>query len=254
MADDNELLTAQTLAEVLNLSVDTIWKYTREKKIPYVELGSRQYRYRLSDVVGTLSGSSVGEKFSEYETETNNTEPKNKLSYQDYLELPEEPGYRFEVLDGVLIKEPSPNVLHQRVSRRLQRILEDYFWKVDPEGEIFDAPLDVTFQDISVVQPDLFYVSGKGKDIIKHTRINGAPTLIIEIISPTNSRKDRLQKLRLYQKVQVQHYWIANPEDRTLEYFALREGSYALIANGMDNDVVEHPDFAGLSIELKSLW
>ncbi|NLM96549.1 MAG: helix-turn-helix domain-containing protein, partial [Halanaerobiaceae bacterium] len=47
---DNDLITAQELAEKLGLSVETIWRYTREKKIPYIQLGKKQYRYRLSDV------------------------------------------------------------------------------------------------------------------------------------------------------------------------------------------------------------
>jgi Uma2 family endonuclease len=145
--------------------------------------------------------------------------PIKVFSYQDYLKLPEEPGYRYEVLEGMLVKDPSPNVIHQRVSRRLQRILEDYFLKVDSRGEIFDAPLDVTLGDITVVQPDLFYVSGEQKVIIKESRIDGPPTLIVEILSPSSGRKDRLQKMRIYQQAQVQHYWIVNPEEKTLECF-----------------------------------
>jgi Uma2 family endonuclease len=177
-----------------------------------------------------------------------------KFSYQDYLEMPDEPGYRLEILEGQLIKEPSPNVPHQRVSRRLQRILEDYFWEYDPEGEIFNAPLDVTLHDITVVQPDLFYVSGEQKEIVKDTRIDGPPTLVVEILSPSTSRKDRLQKLRIYQKARVQHYWLVNPEEKTLECFALRNDVYALVAAGMDEDVLDHPGFAGLSVSLTSLW
>jgi excisionase family DNA binding protein len=249
MAGDKELITAQDLAEALNLSVETIWKYTREKKIPCVELGSRQYRYKLADVITALAGSTVREKAAEYKTE-----PLKKFTYQDYLALPEEPGYRFEILEGMLIKEPSPNVMHQRVSRRLQRILEDYFWQVDPQGEIFDAPLDVTFHDLTVVQPDLLYVSGKQKAIVKDTRIDGPPTLVVEILSPANSRKDRLQKLQIYQGVKVQHYWLVNPEEKTLECFSLQDGTYALVATGMDDEVVGHPSFVGLSITLKALW
>lgn len=249
MTGDKELITAQVLAKALDLSVETIWRYTREKKIPCVELGSKQYRYKLADVVGVLTGSIVEEKAAIYESE-----PAKKLTYQDYLVLPEEPGYRFEILEGMLIKEPSPSVMHQRASRRLQRILEDYFWEVDPEGEIFDAPLDVTFYDITVVQPDLFYVSGKQKQIVKDTRIDGPPALVVEVLSPSNSRKDRLQKLQIYQKVQVQHYWLVNPQERTLECFSLRDGVYALVAAGMDEVVVEHPSFEGLSISLNTLW
>lgn len=249
MAGDKELITAHVLAEALDLSVETVWRYTRENKIPYVELGSKQYRYKLADVISALTGPTVQEKAAGYKAE-----PTKRFTYQDYLELPEEPGYRFEILEGMLIKDPSPNVLHQRVSRRLQRILEDYFWEVDPAGEIFNAPLDVTFHDTTVVQPDVFYVSGEQKRIVKNARIDGPPTLIVEVLSPSSSRKDRLQKLRVYQKVQVQHYWLVNPEEKTLECFSLRDGSYSLVTAGMDEDVVEHPDFAGLSIALKALW
>jgi Uma2 family endonuclease len=249
MTGDKELISAHVLAEALDLSVETIWRYTRENKIPYVELGSRQYRYKLADVIKTLTGSTVQEKTANYKTD-----PSKRYTYQDYLALPDEPGFRFEILEGMLMKDPSPNVIHQRVSRRLQRILEDYFWEVDPEGEIFNAPLDVTLLDITVVQPDVFYVSGEQKQIVKDARIDGPPTLVVEILSPSSSRKDRLQKLRIYQGAQVQHYWLVNPEEKTLECFSLRDGAYSLVAAGMDEDVVKHPDFAGLPIALKALW
>ena len=135
MSSEKELITAQALAGALDLSVETIWRYTREGQIPFVKLGSKQYRYKLADVVEALQGPSVWEKEADYRAGAG-----KKLTYQDYLKIPEEPGYRFEILDGVLIKEPSPNVMHQRVSRRLQRILEDYFWEVDSQGETFMPP------------------------------------------------------------------------------------------------------------------
>ena len=249
MGGDKRLITAQALAESLHLSVETIWRYTRENKIPCVELGKRQYRYRLADVIHALSGPGDGEKAPLYENK-----PVKKLTYRDYLLLPEEPGYRYEVLGGELVKEPSPSVLHQRVSRRLQRMLEDYFEKNDPEGETFDAPLDVTLQDVTVVQPDLFYVAGDQKHIIQETRIDGPPALVVEIISPFTGRKDRVQKMRIYQQARVQHYWLVSPLESTLECFALRGGLYALVAAGMDDDIIKHPDFAGLSIPLNVLW
>ena len=249
MAADKELITAQALAEVLDLSVETIWRYTRENKIPCVELGSRQYRYRLDDVIKALGSSAVQENSAAYETK-----PVKKLTYQDYLDIPDEPGYRFEILDGMLVKEPSPSVMHQRTSRNLQRILEDYFWHVDPQGEIFNAPLDVTPLDFNVVQPDVFYVSGEQQSIVKDNRVDGPPALVVEILSPSTSRKDRLQKMRVYQEAQVKHYWLVNPQEKTLECFAWRDGVYALVASGMDEDIVEHPSFEGLSIALQVLW
>ena len=251
---DKELITAQALAEALDLSVETIWKYTREQKIPYIDLGGRQYRYKLNDVMKALAGYTAEDTVLREQSAGYQVETGKKLTYQDYLLLPEEPGYRYEILEGRLVKEPSPNVGHQRASRQLQRILEDYFWEFDPEGEIFDAPLDVTFLDTTVVQPDIFYVSGEQKKIIQEARIDGPPTLVVEIISPSSSRKDRLQKLRIYQGAQVRHYWLINPEEKTLECFALRNGIYALVAAGMDDNIVEHPDFEGLTVPLKNLW
>lgn len=248
MSCENELITAHALAAALNLSVETIWRYTRENKIPYIELGNRQYRYNLSQVVVALSGSAVQEKNPDYKTD------KRKYTYQDYLEMPDEPGYRFEILDGELIKESAPSVPHQRASRRLQRILEDYFWSVDPEGEIFNAPLDVTFGSTNVVQPDILYVSGEQKAIVEYARVDGPPALIVEILSPSTIRKDRLKKMQIYRHAGVKHYWLLNPEERTLECFSLRDGLYTVVATGMDEEIVEHPELAGLSVNLKALW
>ena len=260
MSTENEkLITAQDVAETLNLSVETIWRYTRDRKIPYIELSNRQYRYKLSDVVSALSGTKVAESKEIYQAQAQTKteaqiEAGKAYTYQDYLELPEEPGYRFEVLEGMLIKEPSPNIIHQRVSRRLHRILEDYFWEVDPEGEVLCAPLDVTLGDYTVVQPDLIYLSRENNDIVKEVRIDGASTLVVEIISLSSGRKDRLQKRGIYQKNMIPHYWLVDPEQRTLECFTLRDGVYALIAAGMDEEEITHPEFPGLSIPLKILW
>ena len=249
MSNDKDLITAQSLASALDLSVETIWRYTREGKIPYLELGGRQYRYNLNAVIGALSGASVREKEAPYKIDA-----AKKYTYRDYLEIPEEPGYRYEILDGELIKEPSPNVPHQRASRRLQRILEDYFWQADPAGEVFNAPLDVTFNDFNVVQPDIFYVAGEQKEIVELSRVDGPPALVVEILSPSTTRKDRLRKMQIYQRAGIKHYWLVNPEERTLECFSLHDDLYSLVASGMDEEIVKHPDFAGLSIPLKALW
>lgn len=89
---------------------------------------------------------------------------------------------------------------------------------------------------------------------MKDNRIDGPPTLIVEVLSPSSSRKDRVQKLKIYQEAQVQHYWLVNPQEKTLECFSLQNGIYALVAAGLDEEVVQHPDFTGLSIALGHLW
>lgn len=243
-----DLITAQVLADALDLSVETIWRYTRTDKIPYVKLGERQYRYNLQEVVAALTGTGIRERATEY------ISGPRKFTYQDYLELPEEPGYRFEILAGELVKEPSPIVIHQRVSRELGFLLIVHFRQADPQGEVFASPLDITLGDFTVVQPDILYISGEQKDIIKETRIDGAPLLAVEILSESSRRKDRLRKRQIYQEAGIQHYWLVDPYEKTMECLTLRDGEYILAASGMDEDIVTHPDFAGLKIPLAELW
>jgi Uma2 family endonuclease len=248
MKGENTLITAQALADALNLSVETIWRYTREKQIPFVVLGKKQYRYHYQEVVDALKRASVREKEQTYQVDTG-----KQYTYQEYLELENIPGYRHEILEGALIREPSPNVLHQRVVGRLLLVLHEYFRQKDPDGEVFLSPLDVVLSEFTVVQPDLLYVSCE-QNIIKDTRIEGAPKLVVEVLSPASARKDRLQKLHIYRKAAVEHFWVINPQEKTAECFHLRDGQYALVASGMEDDILEHPGFNGLSIELKSLW
>jgi len=89
---------------------------------------------------------------------------------------------------------------------------------------------------------------------VREARIDGAPTLMVEVLSPTSGRKDRIKKLQIYQQAGVRHYWIVDPEERTLQCHSLREGAYALVAVGMDDEIVEPPGFPGLVIPLKALW
>lgn len=242
-----ELLTAQELAQKLDLSVETIWRYTREQKIPAIMVGTRQYRYDLEQVLKkfrgeTTQGEMAGETKGEY-----NVGPH---TYADYAALPEDPGYIVELIDGYFVKEPAPVVRHQRVSRRLQRILEDYFAQINPSGEVFDAPLDVKLSEYTTVQPDLIYVKdARGLDDAKW--IDSTPELIVEILSPSSKRTDRIRKLDLYCRHGVNHYWIVDPKEGVIEVLKLVHGSYTIIA--VTDGEFDHPDFAGLSFNMGSI-
>ncbi|MBC7074688.1 MAG: Uma2 family endonuclease [Syntrophomonadaceae bacterium] len=244
-----KLLTAHELAEVLNLSVETVWRYTRQKKIPVIELGEKQYRYRIEEVLAALAGGGglVKEESSLYSKQ-------GEYTYEDYLKLPEDPGYRFEILEGCLLKEPSPSLHHQRVSSALYRQLAAFFDQFDPKGELFYAPLDVTLTDRNVVQPDILFVSGARKDIMRKERIDGPCDLVVEIMSPMSRRKDRVQKMEIYRQAGILHYWLVDPEDNILEAFMLKDGNYMLVFTGGPGDRFFHPEFPGLSLNLDKVF
>ncbi len=244
----SELMTAQELADALSLSVETIWRYTPTKRIPCVEIGTRQYRYEFNQVMRVLNQltEGVAEDSREYTTESS-------LSYTDYLKLPEEPGIRHEILDGLLVEEPSPSIRHQRVSSRLQSALRDYFRKVDPEGEVLYAPLDVVLSEKNVVQPDLLYIPGSDSAIFKQTHVFIAPKLIIEILSPSTIRRDRLKKMDIYCKAGVQHYWIVDPDTCMIEAYVLQSNYYIRVSVDCDT-VFTHLDFPELKILVSDIF
>lgn len=246
-----ELLTAQQLAEVLHLSVDTVWRYTRQKRIPAVELGEKQYRYEKESVLTALTARDrdpvVREERPAYG-------PEKEYTYEDYLKIPEEPGFHYEVLEGMLVREPSPGFSHQRVQRELGRQLMVYFDESDPKGEFIFAPLDVTLTDRNVVQPDLMFISSDRLGVVREERADGPPYLAVEIISPSGRRRDRLHKMEIYRKAGIPHYWLADPGDKTLEAYSLRDGVYALVAAGEAGNKFAHPEFPGLTLDLTRIF
>ena len=249
MERNTRTLTAHQLAQELSLSVETIWRYTRQKRIPYRELGQRQYRYDLAQVMTALqrNSSTVAESPAENST-------KNPFTYQDYVQLPEETGFRYEVLNGCLVRDPSPVTKHQRCSIRLHVLLREYFGRKDPEGEVLGAPLDVILSEHTVLQPDLLYIPGSASDVLDHPYIDEPPELVVEILSPSTAQKDRVRKSEIYRKAGVTHYWIVDPDAKTIEAFALRDGYYALLAAASDRELFQHPDFPEMEILLEKVF
>ncbi|HEY0557375.1 MAG TPA: Uma2 family endonuclease [Thermoanaerobaculia bacterium] len=141
----------------------------------------------------------------------------------DYEALPDEP--RCELIFGRFYLSPGPSLLHQTVLLVLSRLLDDIAMAVG--GRVLPAPLDVTLADHSVVQPDLFYVSAARRRILRE-RVEGAPDLVIEILSPGTARRDRGQKLALYAASDVREYWIVDSLERQIELLANEGGRFVV--------------------------
>lgn len=174
------------------------------------------------------------------------------LTYEDYCALPDD-GLRYEVVEGMLFSEPSPRTVHQRVALRLATILDGHV-RARGLGDLFIAPVDVILDRRTVVVPDLVFVAADRSAIVTDRAVEGVPDLIIEILSPGTTRRDRVAKMNAYARHGVTHYWLVDPEARTLEGFELREGRYQLAAAVGGDDVFTPSLFPGLTIELGELW
>jgi Uma2 family endonuclease len=148
-----------------------------------------------------------------------------KFTHADLLAMPED-GKRREIIEGELFVTPSPNLTHQRISRRIELALANYL-EAHPIGEIFDAPMDVILSDFDVLEPDLLIVLNEHHEILK-TWVEGTPDLVIEILSATTSSRDRGSKLKAYARHGVTEYWIVDPDQRVIEVYRLGREKYRL--------------------------
>jgi Uma2 family endonuclease len=140
---------------------------------------------------------------------------------EDYEALPDEP--RCELIYGRFYVSPSPLALHQVVVGLLYEILIRI---ARPSGGlVLMSPMDVHLADHSVVQPDLLYISASRREIM-NLWIEGAPDLIVEVLSPGTVRNDRGEKLRLYAESDVREYWIVDPRERQIEFLRNDGGNF----------------------------
>jgi len=174
---------------------------------------------------------------------------KQVLDYDDYAAIPPD-GKRYELLAGDVHVTPAPSPLHQWVSKRLQRQLEAYF-EAPGLGRVYDAPIDVILTPHDVVQPDLVVVTDLSQ--VSRRGIEGAPALLVEILSPTTLLYDRTTKSRRYATLGVPRFWLVEPEPRRLECYRLEGSAYQRVAVAEQDAVMESPDWPGLVIRLSDL-
>ena len=177
---------------------------------------------------------------------------KDRYTYEDYRHLPE--GAPYELLRGHLVMSPSPTVQHQRLVRKLSRALDDHVQRSDAGGEVLFAPMDVHLSDDTVVQPDVLYVSGERADRIGEQKINGAPDLIMEVVSPSTSHRDVFDKKRLYEETEVLEYWIADPDSETVEVHALTDEGLSLHERHVETGPAASALLDGFAVDLADLF
>lgn len=156
--------------------------------------------------------------------------PPVKLTYDDFMLFPDD-GQRHELIDGEHYVTPSPIVWHQELSMRLTRAFLRY-QDAHPGGRLFYAPLDCIFTQFDVVEPDLLFITEDQLHILGDKWVEGAPALVVEILSPGTKRVDERIKRDLYDRVGVREYWIVDGLSRALMVFRRdADGTFPQIAH-----------------------
>jgi Uma2 family endonuclease len=128
--------------------------------------------------------------------------------------LPDD-GKRYEVIHGELMVTPSPRPRHVRVRMRLVEQIQQYLRSVAMPENLFGAPCDISWDDHTLVQPDLLIVPTR--EITNDWGTYKTLLLAIEILSPSTARYDRVVKRRLYQEYHVATYWVVDHEVGVVE-------------------------------------
>lgn len=173
-----------------------------------------------------------------------------RKTLDDLRKLPE--GVRAELIEGDLFMSPSPRERHQRAVLNLGAHLRA-FVNGRALGRVYVAPFDVHLPTGDVVEPDVLFVAAERLGIIEDW-VNGAPDLVVEVLSPENPERDRLVKRSLYARSGVREYWIVDPQERSVELFVLDSGS--LVPKGFfkDTESVASPRLAGLSLRVDEIF
>ncbi len=176
---------------------------------------------------------------------------KTKLTYEDYAKTPQ--GERWELIDGELIMAAAPNTEHQAIQSYTGVPLASF---VDERGlgRVFFSPTDVVLSDTDTVQPDLIFVSQEREHIITRANIQGAPDLVVEILSPSTARRDWNEKLNLYARHGVKEYWLISPEYRMIWVFVLGSATFEEAGRYGEDDTLASPALPGFSLNLGKVF
>jgi Uma2 family endonuclease len=177
---------------------------------------------------------------------------KKKYTVDDYLLLEE--GAPFQLINYDLIMSPSPIPFHQVISARIMQALLNFLDSRNNNGFLVSAPMDVKFDEGNILQPDILYIAeDRVEDLIKD-RVEGAPDLIVEILSPSNAYYDLRQKKDIYEKYGVKEYIIVDPIAQNADLYSLMNGAYYLHQQAQKNEVLTSVILPGFAIELAKVF
>ncbi len=172
-------------------------------------------------------------------------------TYADYQKLPE--GAPYQLIGGELVMSPAPTLQHQRIIGKIFTLLTEYVNKKQL-GEIFISPVDVYLDTENTFQPDIVFVSKERAAIMDEQKINGAPDLVVEILSPSTAYYDLKKKKEMYEKYGVKEYWIVDPMEKTIDVLVHRNGSFTLNAQAKMNQPIASAIIAGFEVNTKNIF
>lgn len=179
----------------------------------------------------------------------------DKVSYEEFLKLTEESEHRYELINGDIYFLASPLYQHQKAVREI--LGEFGNWFRDKKCEPLAAPFDVTLikseKNICVVQPDILVLCDT-ENIDEKGKYSGIPSLVVEVLSESTSRKDNVTKLELYMSVGVKEYWLVNTKQKEIYIYVFSDNNIQHMYSYSGKQRAESSCFKGLSVDTQRVF
>jgi Uma2 family endonuclease len=176
---------------------------------------------------------------------------RRTYTYTDYEKLPEGPAW--QLIDGDLVMTPAPTPFHQEVLLRMCTALREHALH-RKLGLVFLAPIDVYLSDTETYQPDIIFISQARRSIVGEKKIEGAPDVVVEILSPGSGYYDLVHKKTTYRTSGVKEYWIIDPLEKTVEVFENTGDEFRRICSTRERGPAASGILRGFSIEAEALF
>jgi Uma2 family endonuclease len=173
------------------------------------------------------------------------------FTYADYQKLPEsEP---CQLIGGELIMSPAPTLYHQQIIGNIFSALREYVIQ-KKLGKIFFSPVDVYLDNENIFQPDIVFISTERSSILDEQKINGAPDVVIEILSPSTAYYDLKKKKEIYEKYGVKEYWIVDPMEKTIDLLVHENGIFVTKGRAAINQTISSMVIPGCVIQTNDIF
>ena len=180
-------------------------------------------------------------------------ENPRKITVKELFEMELEEGYFYELINGNIVKKQAPSPQHQIAVSNLLAFMNVHALS-NELGQCCTAPLDVFFDEHNNTQPDILFIREDRAFIITNNGIEGQPDLIVEVISPSSIKQDRVTKKDLYLKFGVMEYWLIDPIYQTVEVYVLEQHQYVLKYMLVESGEVESKILEGFKIDIKVIF
>jgi Uma2 family endonuclease len=179
---------------------------------------------------------------------------EKKITADEFYLITPPDNATYELHNGKIISMPSPLLPHQKLSANLHYELM-HFVKKSKLGLVLAAPIDVEFDNLDVMQPDLLFISNERMTIIENNRkIKGAPDLVVEILLDGNSPKEMNYKKFVFENNEVSEYWLVNLAKKTLIQYENTDIGFVPVAKLTESDTIKSIVLKGFELQIGEIF